>query len=410
MNVTPSPVNLEQALVTDFEEIPFLSTHSHPLRTTPYRDVGEYWDINISPLLHMSNQWHPVSQADDAPVCFTQRPESVTHQHLFRTQTFLQTLRDHFGYSGAELTRDGIAQVVPRINACLADDPITNAHRALDMAKIAIQIVNALAPEQCSPRLRTAPWVQTFLYDDTAAPPEESFHDFLAARIALLRQWRTAGAVALKLAIAYSHSLALPDPSETTARAIYDNRSHTLDAEKLHTLNVYLLRQLLRVCNELAMPVQIHTGFGWASGRPLQLRNASVQHLIPLFEDPDFRRVRFMIFHGSWPETAEVAYLANVYQHVYLDFNCLALISRNLLTRALDEWLDLVPLHKLMTGTDAPTMEFWITAARENRRALARVLSGKISDGLFTEAMARDAAHAILHANAEEAYNLCVSP
>jgi len=60
----------------------------------------------------------------------------------------------------------------------------------------------------------------------------------------------------------------------------------------------------------------------------------------------------------------------------------------------------------MMTGTDGPYLEWWIATARETRRVLAEVLEHKVSQGLYSEETALDAARAILNGNAREALDL----
>jgi predicted TIM-barrel fold metal-dependent hydrolase len=184
------------------------------------------------------------------------------------------------------------------------------------------------------------------------------------------------------------------------------NQGSNAGPREPRTVEDYLTRHGLRQCNDSGLPVQIHTGFGWSSGTPLHLDNADVSNLIPLFEAPEFRKVRFLIFHGSWPNTGTMGYLAASYENVYLDFNCLVALSREVAARSLSEWLDIVPLQKLMTGTDGPYLEWWIATARETRRVLTEVLSRKVYQGLYSETMALDAAKAVLQTNAREALGL----
>ena len=81
-----------------------------------------------------------------------------------------------------------------------------------------------------------------------------------------------------------------------------------------------------------------------------------------------------------------------------------------MLGRTLSEWLDIVPLHKIMTGTDGPYLEWWISTAHETRKVLAKVLSQKVINGLYSEDMAVEAARAILNLNAQEALDISLRP
>ena len=235
-----------------------------------------------------------------------------------------------------------------------------------------------------------------------------SFDEYLAHLADRLKRWKLEGVVGVKTIRAYTQGLAVGDPTTADARRIYESNPLRADERARGILQDLLFRHVLRQCDRLDLPVQIHAGFGWWKLDSLHLEKARATLLVPLFEHPDFRNVRFMVFHGSWPYTAEMAYLASIYENVYLDFNCMAPLSGEMLERALSEWLDIVPLHKLMTGTDGSILEICGAVASETRRVLAKVLAKKIEEDLYTEELALEAAHAILHRNAEEAYQLSV--
>ena len=395
-----------ERLAREMDRIPLVSTHAHFEGAAPYESVDSFWKTTVL-YQHLSGRWRPPVPDGGADTPMTPRSEEETHQHVFRVRMMVRVLQETFGYEEELLTRDGIAKILPRLNEIRGDDDVAAMHRTLDLANIDVQVIDQLALGQCTERLRTARRFENELTWQQARKAGTSFDACLATRADLVRAWAAEPAVAtLKLPFAYVRTLNVTNPSEAEARSAYDTRTQDLDSVAQRTIEDFLIRHGLRQCSESGLPVQIHTGFGWSSGRPLRLADADVGNLVPLFEDAAFRDVRFLIFHGSWPYTQTMGYLAASFENVYLDFNCMVALSREMTGRALSEWLDVVPLHKMMTGTDGPYLEWWIATARETRRVLAEVLEHKVSQGLYSEETALDAARAILNGNAREALDL----
>ena len=398
--------SIESDLADEIERVPMLSTHSHFAGAAPYANVDQLMAA-LAMSKHMSGRWRPGVSSGTEDVPLTKRSDEDTHQHVFRVRMLVQTFQEVFGYRGERLTREGLAEILPKVNAVRGADEAEAVARALGLANIAIQVVDRLDLDRCTDRLRTTRRLADIRPWQEAAASGTALDGYLSAFADAMREWRhSEPIVALKIPHAYSRTLSFSDPSELRARQLYERGPEKLGPADHFVVEDYLVRHALRLCAELGLPVQIHTGFGWRSGEPLRLENANVMHLVPLFEAPDFRGVRFLIFHGSWPYTAEMAYLAAAYENVYLDFNCLVYLSRDLSERTLSEWLDIVPLHKIMTGTDSPMLEVWMAAARETRKVLTRVLARKVLDGLYSEEMALDAARAILNLNAQEALDI----
>lgn len=98
--------------------------------------------------------------------------------------------------------------------------------------------------------------------------------------------------------------------------------------------------------------------------------------------------------------------MARTYRCCYFNLCGTSTFSGSLGVRLLSEALDMVPLNKILLGTDCGTPESLLGAARLIRRQLARVLAQKVQDGEFGMATARKIAQALLHDNAAEFYRL----
>jgi len=145
--------------------------------------------------------------------------------------------------------------------------------------------------------------------------------------------------------------------------------------------------------------VQIHTGYLAGDWGPLDGTNAS--RLIPVFDK--YRRVRFDVFHASWPWTSELGATEKNYPNVYPDLCWAWTMNPAQSERALSEWLDAVPFNKIF-GYGADTLCPWcdVGYAKQARIGIARVLEQKIAAGYLSESTAEEVASAVMLRNGEE--------
>jgi hypothetical protein len=166
----------------------------------------------------------------------------------------------------------------------------------------------------------------------------------------------------LKVGMAYRRDLAVSAPTQheaelafnriVTRKVFWDGvqqNNGAVDAAAGRKLGDYLFHQLLRRADDENLPVQIHTGYlagNWGS-----LAGTRALHLIPILER--YRRVRFDLFHASWPWTSELGALGKNYPNVWLDMCWAWAMNPGQSARALAEWLDCVPYNKIFAyGAD----------------------------------------------------------
>lgn len=219
-----------------------------------------------------------------------------------------------------------------------------------------------------------------------------------------------ADVVALKSIAAYRTGLAVDEPRLDAAVACFDALRARSDREKrvrldCKPLNDWVVRTTLGVAAETGMPVQLHTGFG---DPDLDLRQANPLHLRPLFEEPAFREVLFVLLHAAYPFTREAGYLASVYPNVYVDLGlAIPSLSVSGMASTIRALFELAPLSKIMFASDAHLIpELFYLGALWGRRLLARELEGAIRDGDLTADEAQRAAEMILRGTATRLYRL----
>jgi uncharacterized protein len=305
----------------------------------------------------------------------------------------------------------------------------------LDRARIETAFVNTdrLGPGQAPPRFR---WIASA--DDLTLPigSGQARVKALLAAVGLdslpptlaqyqsavitpsLQRWKTAGAVAIKLVMAYYRPLnvavvPLTDADRSYARGV---GGAALTTEEQRALQDHLVQLLCVEAGRLNLPVQIHTGIG--ANPYFEVSGSRPALLEPLLNAPALRQTRIVLVHGGWPYDAETGVLL-IKPNVYADFSAQTFLrSTRALSHTLRAWLEWYP-EKVLFGTDAyddgpagagtPLAgweeKIWL-ATRTAREALALALTGMIDDGQITRARAIEIARLVLRGNAERVYGV----
>jgi predicted TIM-barrel fold metal-dependent hydrolase len=135
------------------------------------------------------------------------------------------------------------------------------------------------------------------------------------------------------------------------------------------------------------------------------LKGSSPMNLLPTIERHP--RTRFVLFHGGYPWTSEVAALSHDHGNVYPDLAWLPLISTSAAARALTEWLEVCPSSaRIAWGGDCWTSEESFAAALAFRHVLKEALSRLVRGGMMTASRAEVVARKLAHENAGVLYGL----
>lgn len=276
-----------------------------------------------------------------------------------------------------------------RITHVLNQNPM---HRQSDGFLLPVRNVADLGPLDSRPALETLE-AQTGIRIRT-------LEDVMAAVQTVFEQWEADGTVGLKRA---GVALSDPTPQEAAsalARAL-DAAQSTRDALPLQH---FVEHRCIALAGERGLPVSVHTGL-WA-GAWADMRRAHPEHLIDIALR--HRHTRFDVYHAGIPWVSESGIMARQLPNLWLNLCWAHVISPVMARRALDEWLDVVPVNKIIGwGGD-----YWMSLekvyghlvmAREN---IAEVLAGRIERGLMTEQRALEVARMILRDNPAHLYGL----
>ena len=199
------------------------------------------------------------------------------------------------------------------------------------------------------------------------------------------------GMAAVKSTIAYNRELHFREASEADAardfeivmkggRALPDG-FRRLRERPFRNLEDHMFHHVIRLAEAHNYPVQLHTGL---HAGPNFITNSRPTHLTNLFLL--FPKVKFDLFHIGYPYQSELAVLAKLFPNVYVDFCWAHIIAPGVSRRALHEFLETVPLNKIMGfGGDYNFAELSYAHAKMARRNIAQVLATNVEAGTHTE-------------------------
>lgn len=238
--------------------------------------------------------------------------------------------------------------------------------------------------------------------------PIYSLEDYVKSlRTAFEKEVRN-GMSVVKIFIAYSRTLNADKVDSETARKIFrslvnGNEDKVISLKDAKPLQDFMFHQLIGLAKEYNLPVAFHTGL--QSGNRSLISNSDPTLLVPVFKD--FPEVNFVLFHGSYPFGGELSTLAKNYKNVYIDMNWTYAISPSYSERYLNEWLETVPVSKIMAfGGDCMVVENVYSELKTAKHIISNVLINKVRDGYLTEKEAKVVAKMIIYDNAAKFYNL----
>jgi hypothetical protein len=299
----------------------------------------------------------------------------------------------------------------------------------LDRAGIELAFVDSdtLGPGLSAPRFRWVPFADKLLFplDDTKPLFKrllaESGMDSLPVELGrytagvvtpTLERWRRAGALAVKLGVAYRRPLSFADVTETDAAQIYRRWAGKGQAPTTEymVLQDYLFGFLAREAGRLGLVVHIHTGIG--ANPFFSIAGSDPTLLEPALNNPALRKTLFVLIHGGWPYEKQAGVML-IKPNVYADFSAQTFLrSPRALSEALRGWLEWYP-EKVLFGTDAysdpgtPLSDWeektWLTTTSA-REALGIALTGMMRDREITRGRALELARLVLRDNANRLY------
>lgn len=244
--------------------------------------------------------------------------------------------------------------------------------------------------------------------ENSNMPPAKTLADYenLVEKI-IHKHISVNGVVGLKIMMAYKRTLQADDVPREKAMDLFqklrENESERLPFEEIKPLQDYLLFYVFSLCDKYKLPVQIHTGMQtfnqnhFADMDPVGLTEAFLK----------FPNVRFALLHGSYPYGGKLAVLAKKFPNIFIDMTWAALISPSYTVRYLQEYIETVPINKIMAfGGDAHTPEGVYAASVMARETVKNTLVPMVGNGYLSEPEAIEIVNKILRTNAIDFYDL----
>lgn len=210
-----------------------------------------------------------------------------------------------------------------------------------------------------------------------------------------------------KFGVAYGRSLRFDDVKRETAEGVFEKMKadpkRIFPFDEAKPLQDYIFFKLLSLCDKNKLPVQIHTGLQTGTGNDIE--NSNPTGLVKAFFK--FPGLKFCLLHSGYPFGGETATIGKTFANVYVDMAWSALISPAVATRYLQEFIETVPLNKIMAyGGDSQTVEGAYGASVLARESVSQALISEVVSGYLTEDEAIVIAKKILRENALSIYNL----
>jgi predicted TIM-barrel fold metal-dependent hydrolase len=219
---------------------------------------------------------------------------------------------------------------------------------------------------------------------------------------AVRERLQASGAVAAKSVAAYRVGLRLParrPTDEAVAAALSDVRPSGGYRIAHPVVNGWLAWTAV----ELEMPLQVHVAYG---DRDVDLAECDPLLLTGFLRATEERGVPVLLLH-NYPFHRHAAYLAQVFDHVFMDLGLATHNTGALSGTLVRESLELVPFGKFLFSSDAYGLaELYHLAALLFRRGLAAVLDKLVDDAEMTSADAEHVAALVSRGNARRVYRL----
>lgn len=214
-----------------------------------------------------------------------------------------------------------------------------------------------------------------------------SMEDWKIAMRKLIEKIFAQGTAALKFGFAYERSLSVEDVpthrAEEEWNALFGGEllaGRDVRTTPSKALQDHLIHNILRVADDMEIPVQIHTGIQEGSGNflansdPILLNNLFLQ----------YSNVKFDIFHIGYPFQHKLSSLAKNFANVNIDMCWAHIISPEASVRALVEFLDAVPANKISAfGGDYCFVDGVVGHLELARQNVARALAEKVRLDIF---------------------------
>ena len=166
------------------------------------------------------------------------------------------------------------------------------------------------------------------------------------------KQCLEAGMVTVKTTLAYNRNILFQEITPADAERDFDRLMHTVTGaadfrarvlRPFRNLEDYMFHRVLQLADAHGIPFQVHTGLQAGNGN--FVANSNPTALTNLFFL--YPRLRFDLFHISYPYQGELSVLAKTFPNVFADFTWAHIVSPTAAQIALHGFLEMIPANKI---------------------------------------------------------------
>ncbi len=427
----PASDTLGHTLVTEIEKIPVIDSHEHIIpesqrvsQPADFFTLASHYAINDVISAGLSSESRKLVMDQNAPL----RQRWATFAPYWRNARFTGygqalriAIRDLYGFDEISAT------TLPKINDAIAawNKPGLYDRVLRDRAGIVYAVLddywNAAPVKPETDLLVPARKFDRFVIPQTPKDVHAlekltgvSITSLAGLKRAMEKSFEQSiaiGMVTVKSTMAYNRELLFEEVDAPAAERDFERMmkgKETLPkgfreyrVRPFRKMEDHMYHHIIRLAEANGYPVQIHTGL--LSGNGGFIKNTEPTGLTNLFFL--YPKVKFDLFHISYPYQRELGVLAKNFPNVHLDFCWAHIISPTVSRQALHEYLDTVPVNKIFGfGGDYRYPELSYAHLVMARRNIARVLAEKITDGIFDEEEALRIARLLLHDNVKRLF------
>ncbi len=384
--------------VLDFSAAPFIDHHCHPY---------EPGKANLDPESLAREFFHGMGDIPD--------PEALKARHWGATDE----LRYHFPHMGVvntlvcQLSKvldcpAELEAVAMERNRHTAESFAAYAKLLYEDARIKATVLDTSLPKN-DPLLDLIPGRKLRLFK--LEPPfqeflktSDSYKQMLHAyQESLDRSVRQDGFIGVKAHPAEQVGFGIEPVWTDQAEAAFP-AAKTGSAEAVKKLYVAIFTATLLQCQELGVPVHLHSGFtGGLWNGPIS--DADPFLLAPFLRQHEFLKTKVVLLHAGYPWSKQAGQFAHAFPHVWVDMGQVTPWASLRIVECYRDVIAWAPLSKIVVGSGGHgTPEIAWLAAKTAKIALSVVLGDAVGLNLITPKQAERAGHMILHDNAARLY------
>jgi len=232
------------------------------------------------------------------------------------------------------------------------------------------------------------------------------FEDWLEACETVITDAFLQGAAAMKLFFG-ERTLRFEKAPKEAAKTYFESalsqEGQTIEYKKAY--QDYMMHYIMGIADRLGVVAQFHTGLISSRENEGTIYYEDPALLSNLFQE--YSHVTFDLLHAGYPYQQVMSALGKMFSNVYLDLCWTHIISPTASVRILREWLDSVPVNKIIAfGGDYRIIDAVYGHLQIAKRNVSKALAQCVEDGTLDLEEAKWAAKRMFYDNPKELFGI----